>query len=54
MENRKHEATRQHPKLEEARRRWGAAEILSGNPTTNPQPPAPEAPAAAMTERKAA
>lgn len=41
------------PKLEEARRRWGAAEILSGNPTTNPQP-APEAPAVAEQVRRAA
>jgi hypothetical protein len=45
--------SKKQPKLEEARRRWGTAEILSGNPTTNPQP-APEAPAAAQETKRAA
>jgi hypothetical protein len=44
---------RPKPKLEEARRRWGTAAVLSGNPTHNPQP-APEAPAAAEQVRRAA
>lgn len=42
----------QHPKLEEARRRWGSAEILSGNPNHTPRP-APKAPAAIQTRRAA-
>lgn len=47
------EKTKSRPALEEARRRWGAAEVLSGNPTHNPQP-APEAPAAVEQIRRAA
>jgi hypothetical protein len=43
---------RQGTKLEEARKRWGTAEVLNGNPNPNPQP-APDAPAAAEM-RKAA
>ena len=41
--------------LNQARRRWGRADVLSGNPTptTNPQP-APKAPAATMKARRAA
>jgi hypothetical protein len=47
------ETTKKKPKLDEARKRWGAADVLSGNPTTNPHP-APEAPAAAEQVRRAA
>lgn len=43
---------RPKPKLEEARRRWGSAEILSGNPNHTPRP-APKAPAAIQTRRAA-
>lgn len=40
---------RKHPKLEEARRRWGRARVLKGNPTPNPQPKEPPtAPAVAL------
>jgi hypothetical protein len=40
------------PSLEEARRRWGAAEVLAGS--SPPNPPAPAAPAIAMPLREAA
>lgn len=42
------------PKLEEARRRWGSAVILSGTPTNHDPQPAPEAPAAAEQVRRTA
>lgn len=44
------------PMLEEARRRWGAATVLTGNepPNAPPPPPAPAAPALAMPLREAA
>lgn len=42
--------SKQAKAIEEARKRWGTAEVLTSNP--NPQP-APEAPAAAEGRRAA-
>ncbi len=52
MRNAKREETTRKPKLEEARRRWGMARVLTGSPT--PKHPAPTAPAAAVAIRRAA
>ncbi len=41
------------PKLEEARRRWGKARVLTGSPTPKPHNPAPTAPAAVAIRRAA-
>jgi len=41
---------RSTPKLEEARRRWGTARVLTGSPTPTTHTPAPAAPAAAIQE----
>ncbi len=38
------------PKLDEARRRWGTARVLTGTPTPTTHTPAPAAPAVAMKE----
>lgn len=47
MEARKQETKRSTPKLDQARRIWGAAQILGGNPTPTTHTPAPHAPAIA-------
>lgn len=42
------------PKLEEARKRWGMAVVLSGTPIPAPRRPNPSAPAAAIALPRAA
>ncbi len=46
--------TTKNPKLEEARRRWGRARVLSGHPTPKHHSPTPTAPAVAAHARRAA